>query len=79
MAVFFRTHFHVFGGEKNGIARGRLRWKLVEEGRALELDISAKRCTIVKTRVMRGTPNADMEGKFSFDISLCFPTFNARC
>eukprot|EP00946_MAST-07B_sp_MAST-7B-sp1_P000890 g890.t1 len=51
----------VFGGEKNGIARGRLRWKLVEEGRALELDISAKRCTIVKTRVMRGTPNADME------------------
>ena len=55
----------VFKGEKNGIARGRIRWKLVEEGRALELDISAKRCSIVKTRVMRGTPNADMEGESS--------------
>ena len=63
----------IFGDEKNGIARGRLRWKLVEEGRALELDISAKRCTIVKTRVMRGTPNADMEGGCLFFIFFAFP------
>jgi len=50
-----------FANEKNGISIGRFRWKLVEEGKALEVDVSAKRCTVVKTRVMKHTPNADEE------------------
>ena len=50
-----------FNNEKNGIAKGRLRWKLVQEGKALEVDISAKRCMVVRTRVMKHTPVADEE------------------
>ena len=50
-----------FTTERHGISNGRFRWKLVEEGKALEVDVSAQRCTVVKTRVMKHTPNADEE------------------
>ena len=50
-----------FDTERNSISKGRIRWKLVQEGQALEVDVSAKRCTVVRTRVMKSTPNADEE------------------
>ena len=50
-----------FSTEKRGIAMGRPKYMLVPEGKASELDVSASRCVVVRTRVMKGCPNADKE------------------
>ena len=51
----------MFTTEKRGIAMGRPKFMLVPEGKASELDVSASRCVVVRTRVMKGCPNADKE------------------
>jgi predicted GNAT family N-acyltransferase len=50
-----------FKTEKRGIAMGRPKYKLAPEGKASELDVSASRCIVVRTRVMKGCPDADKE------------------
>jgi len=51
----------VFGPEKGQEAAGKKRWKLVPEGEAEEIDTSALQCTVVKTRAMKRTTDADKE------------------
>lgn len=53
----------VFGG--NSKRNGRPRWRLVPEGEAREIDVSAQRCTAVKHETVVKTQSADKE---IFDI-----------
>lgn len=62
---------HVCPMEQHGVfapnskRAGRPRWRLVPEGEAREIDVSAKRCTPVKHETVVKTPSADKE---IFDI-----------
>lgn len=56
--------FGTFG--KNSKREGRPRWRLVPEGEAREIDVSASRCVLVKHHTVAKTPSADKE---IFDIT----------
>jgi hypothetical protein len=49
-----------FGSDKPR-AKGRTRWKLVDEKLGREVDLSSMFCVPVKARVMKNTPDADKE------------------
>jgi hypothetical protein len=51
----------VYGADKGPDVAGKPKWKLVPEGEAEELDISALLCTVVKTKAMKRTTDADKE------------------
>jgi len=51
----------VYGPEKGKEAAGKIRWKLVPEGEAEEIDTSAQQCTVVKSKTMKRVSDADKE------------------